>query len=125
MYRRPLAIAALVFATACAGSTSFDVEGFPEIVLDPGSSDSVVLPLEAEGSHAGEFTITAEATDGLSATVSPQAVEVDGVVDIEVTVTAADDAPAGYGSVQVLAERNKGDIEASITVVVEVFEAGL
>ena len=121
-YSKRLSVLVLMLASACGGSTSFEVDGFPEIILVPGSSDRVVLPLGSEGSHAGEFTLTAEATDGLSVMVSPQTVEVDGVVDITVTVTAADDAPVGNGSVQVSAERTKGDIGASIGVAVEVLE---
>ncbi len=108
--------------TGCAGSTSFLGDN-PDIQLAPGASQEVVLEFEAEGSHSGEYSFTATVRngDGLTATVSPDKAEVDGVIEVTVTITAAADAePTDFASVYV--EGDDGSNGAGTTILVTILD---
>lgn len=112
-----------LFLVGCAGSTSFLGEGFPEMILLPGGQDTLVMELEAEGSHAGEHELVARVNSGsgLTATIDPTSADVDGILEVVVTVSAADDATPGTGSVQVEAIR-KGEVRSSRAIRVEIVD---
>ncbi len=105
--------------TGCAGSTSF-LGDFVDTEIAPGGSQQVILEFEAEGSHAGDydFSATVSSGDGLTATVSPQRMEVDGVVDVAVTISADAGAESGSGSVYV--EGSDGSNGAGTTISVTI-----
>ena len=120
-FARQLTLLACLFTVGCAGSTSFVSEDVT-VDLAPGTNTEVVLEFEAIGSHAGSFDFVASVSsgEGLTASVSPGSAEVDGVVDLTVSIELAEGADNPFGSGSVFVEGLGSNGSAGMTVSVDI-----
>ena len=113
----------LVLDAACAGQTTVDsctpnvcgcdFETCEDLAVVPGDTVEVIATFLAEGSHSGTFTFTASAEGPGSVTIQPGSADVDGTIDLTLTLLVDADAVGGDSiSVSFEGNRDKGDLGA-------------